>query len=59
MGSDYPNGIGTRIEPGSKILLNVHYSMAYTPATADQTAIEFRLDDEARGTQGIAIANPA
>jgi hypothetical protein len=59
MGSDFPDGIGKRVEPGSKILLNVHYSMAYTPAAADRTAIEFRLDDEAREAKGIAIANPA
>jgi hypothetical protein len=59
VGGDFPDGIGTRVEPGSKIVLNVHYSMAFTSASPDRTAIEFRVDDEARAAKGMVIANPA
>jgi hypothetical protein len=59
LGSDYPDGIGTRIEPGTRILLNVHYSMARAPAAPDRTSLEFRVDEQAREVKVIPITNPA
>jgi hypothetical protein len=57
LGGDFPRGIGALVEPGSKILLNVHYSTAKTTG-ADQTAIDFRVDDTARNAKTIVVANP-
>lgn len=58
LGGDFPRGIGTPVEPGSKILINIHYSTARTVA-ADQTMVDMRIDAEATEAKGIAIANPA
>jgi len=58
-GGDYPRGIGTLIEPGSKIVLQVHYSLAGAPVVVpDQTSVSFRLDDTAVAASAIVIANP-
>lgn len=57
LGSDFPRGIGSRVEPGSKILLNIHYSTAKTTGS-DKTTIDLRIGDSAREAKGIAIANP-
>jgi hypothetical protein len=60
VGGDYPRGIGTKIEPGATIVLQVHYSVASgTTAEPDQTAVDFKLDDSAVDAGGIAIANLA
>jgi hypothetical protein len=45
LGSDFPEGTGLRIEPGSKIVLQVHYNSLTSGADADQTRIALRLDD--------------
>jgi hypothetical protein len=57
VGSDYPDGLGTEVEGGSTILLQIHYSVANATAVPDQTKIEFRVDDQARPFKGMAIAN--
>jgi copper type II ascorbate-dependent monooxygenase-like protein len=62
VGGDFPEGIGTRIEPHSKIILNVHYSLAITSAASDRTAIEFKIESLSiplRRTRSIVAANPA
>lgn len=60
IGTDYPGGLGHKIEPGQKILVNIHYSLANGPARRpDQTKIELKLDDSAREYKGIAVANAA
>jgi hypothetical protein len=58
IGGDFPADLGQRIDPGSKILLNIHYT-TLRGAIADRTSIEFRLDDAARPARTIVIANPA
>jgi hypothetical protein len=58
LGGDQPRGLGTRVEPGSKILINIHYSTAHTVA-ADQTVIDMRVDKTAGEAKSIALANPA
>jgi hypothetical protein len=59
LGADYPDGLGRPVEPGSKIILNVHYSTARAAPTPDLTRVLFKLDDDAREFKGLAIANPA
>ena len=60
LGSDFPDGLGTPVEPGSKILINVHYfAELEREVYEDQTAIEVKYDDTAREFEGLAIANPA
>jgi hypothetical protein len=58
LGGDFPRGIGAKVEPGSKIVLNIHYSTAKATA-ADQTKVEMRIDASAQEAKGIALANPA
>jgi len=57
VGGDYPDGLGTEIDAGSTILLQIHYSLANAPAQPDQTKIELKVDDQARPFKGMAIAN--
>lgn len=44
-GTDYPAGTGLPIQPGSKIVLQVHYNTLTAGALPDQTGIELKLDD--------------
>lgn len=55
LGSDYPAGTGLRVEPGSKIVLQVHYNLTNDNGQPDQTAIAFKLDDS---VQKEAIIQP-
>ncbi len=60
LGGDMPRGLGTRVEAGSKILLNVHYSTANLPAElSDRTSLDFKLEPEAREAKAVPLANPA
>jgi hypothetical protein len=43
---DYPAGTGIRVEPGSKIVLQLHYNVAGWDGAADATEIDVRLDDQ-------------
>lgn len=44
-GSDLPEGIGLPVEPGSMIILQVHYNALSTDVEGDRTAVEFKIDD--------------
>jgi hypothetical protein len=58
-GGDLPRDLGSRIEPGGKLLLNIHYSTLSSPTPLpDRTSIDFRVSATARETAGIPIANP-
>lgn len=57
LGGDYPRGIGNVVAPGSRILLQIHYSTTSDAPSADQTALDFRLDTTAVDAGSIAIAN--
>ncbi len=57
-GIEYPDGLGTPVPAGTRLLLNVHYSTAYAAAAPDQTSIELKLDDSARRFRTAVIANP-
>lgn len=45
-GSDFPEGTGMRIEPGSKIALQVHYNSQTAGTGPDLTSIDLRLADQ-------------
>ena len=57
LGGDYPRGIGNVVAPGSRILLQIHYSTTSDAPPADQTSLDFRLDATAVDAGSIAIAN--
>jgi hypothetical protein len=44
-GVDFPHGTGILIEPGSVIVLQVHYNTAYREPEPDQTTVEVALAD--------------
>ncbi len=43
-GTDYPEGTGIKIEPGSKVVLQVHYNTLTSGKQADRTSVDFKLD---------------
>jgi hypothetical protein len=45
LGNDMPDGTGIRIEPGSMIILQVHYNVLESDPQPDRTGIEVRLAD--------------
>lgn len=64
LGGDFPQGLGRRVEGDSKLLLNVHYSLADAAPEADQTRLQFKIEPESAADtlsdyQGIPLANPA
>jgi hypothetical protein len=44
-GSDLPPGTGIRVDPGSKIALQVHYNNTTGQDQPDQTSVDFKIDD--------------
>jgi hypothetical protein len=60
IGGDFPRGLGTRVEPGAKLLLNIHYSTARLfDVSEDRTSVDFKVEPEAREAKTIPLANPA
>lgn len=45
-GAEYATGTGIRVEPGSKIIIQVHYNVAAANKETDQTKIDFKLEDK-------------
>lgn len=45
-GNDYAQGTGVPIEPGSKIVMQVHYNTATAGPLPDQTIMQLKLDDQ-------------
>lgn len=43
-GSDFPEGTGLRVEPGSTVVLQIHYNLSTSAAVPDQTSIALRID---------------
>ena len=43
---DFPNGVGIKMEPGSKVVLQMHYNMANGDILSDLTTLDVRTDDE-------------
>ena len=44
LGSDMPAGTGLRVEPGSAIILQVHYNVVAASPAPDQTHVQLKLD---------------
>ena len=44
-GGDFPAGTGVPVDPGSKIILQVHYNLPRGLGPFDQTSIQLKLDD--------------
>jgi hypothetical protein len=59
LGSTYPNDLGRQVPADSQIILQVHYSLASSPAVPDTTGVEFQLADDATSFKQFAVANPA
>jgi hypothetical protein len=45
LGADFPTGTGILVQPGSQIVLQVHYNTANTPPAPDLTSISVELED--------------
>lgn len=45
LGSDLPPGTGMRVEPGSKIALQIHYNSLTAGPQPDRTSVDFKIDD--------------
>jgi hypothetical protein len=43
-GFDYPAGTGVQVDPGSKIVLEIHYNMLATGPQPDVTSVDFKVD---------------
>lgn len=60
VGGDFPDGIGVPVAPGSKIVLNVHYStVTATAGASDLPSVHFRVDPSARRAEALILTNPA
>ena len=58
-GGDFPRGLGTQVQKGSKLVLNIHYStLGLTTVLPDQTSVDFKIEKTARDAQSIPLANP-
>jgi hypothetical protein len=44
VGADFPAGTGLRVDPGSKIILQVHYNTLTADPVADQSKLQMKLD---------------
>lgn len=44
-GAEFPAGTGLRMEPGSKVILQVHYNLSSAAPSLDQTKVSFKLDN--------------
>jgi mono/diheme cytochrome c family protein len=59
-GADLPDGLGIEVEPGSTIVLQVHYNALDTNADPDLTGIELKIDDSVQKVATVQpFANPA
>jgi len=59
-GGDFPTATGLRVEPGSALILQVHYSMVDPEPRPDRTAVQFKLDATVEKPAVMApFANPA
>ncbi len=58
--SELPEGFGTKVSPGSKILLNVHYSTAHTPQPGgDRTTLEVQTAGSGKQMKSMIVMNVA
>lgn len=48
---DFPNGTGIRVEPGSLVVMQMHYNTSATEPAPDQSSVDFMVED--------SVASPA
>jgi hypothetical protein len=53
-GSDYPEGTGIQVEPGSKVILQVHYNLSSANGGADRTSVSLRLESSVQNSYRFA-----
>lgn len=53
-GQDYPEGTGIRVDPGSKLILQMHYNLANRSPLPDQTRLQFKIDAQAEHPAAFA-----
>ena len=58
LGGDFPREIGAKVEAGSRIVLQIHYSLPET-GPSDLSSIDLRLDDVAQDAKAIGVGNLA
>jgi len=59
LGQDAPPGTGLRVEPGSVVILQVHYNVLEAGVQPDQTTVQFKLDDAVdKEAEIVPWANP-
>lgn len=46
LGRDYPAGTGVKVQPGSMLIVQVHYNTAVSSDEPDSTAVEFKLESK-------------
>ncbi|MDY7230849.1 hypothetical protein [Hyalangium rubrum] len=54
-GTNYPAGTGIRVEPGSKVVLQIHYNLSSAVSAVDRTTIAMSLESS---VQKVAIMQP-
>lgn len=54
IGGDFPTDTGIRLDPGSKIILQVHYNIASEAATPDRSSIQLKIDAQV-GHQAVRL----
>lgn len=58
-GADFPADLGQRVEPGSALILTVHYSL-HDLGQPDQSTVRLKLDSgPTRARKALAVFNPA
>ena len=45
LGTDFAQGTGIRVEPGSRLVLQVHYNLQGVVPKSDRSVVELKLDD--------------
>jgi hypothetical protein len=59
LGSDFPAGTGVRVDPGSMIVIQVHYNTANSAPAPDQTSIDIEVADSVAKQAAVApYTNP-
>ena len=58
-GSDLPPGLGLEVQPGSKVILQVHYNTNVSDPAPDLTGVEFKIEDTVEKVARVQpFANP-
>ena len=57
-GGDYPRGLGTPVDPGAAMVLQVHYAVTDRLTGPDLTRVHVRLEDEAEEVRSSIVQNP-